>query len=203
MKWQIMADFQEKVRRMRRKWQEGIATGNVRPEFDQQLAELEKEEADILQQLLPSVRKRLLDSRDPHPEKQILCSSEKALVETDLSLMERKLCHQLYSSAPAEEVQVPEANGFSEDAYPCMFYCIVRNEHTAFLFGDDGTVLLLEKDLGSWMCRKKPLFTDVLIQNAVMETDASCLVLSMDGQAVRLCYDRLCTGEDLRKVSFV
>lgn len=90
---------------------------------------------------------------------------------------------------------------FDSERYEETFWLCVRNEQTAFLFGDGGSVLLFERNCGRWQCRREPILTGCLVQNAVMESDHSCLVENLDGGVERISYSRMETAEQLAAVS--
>ena len=76
----------------------------------------------------------------------------------------------------------------------------LQNGKVCFVFTDEGSVYLQENNLGTWTCRPAPLFTDVLCDNGILESDASCLIRDLDGGVQRLSYARIDTVEKLMKV---
>ncbi len=90
---------------------------------------------------------------------------------------------------------------FNPEQYEETFWLCVRNKQTAFLFGDGGSVLLFERNCGRWQCRREPVLTGCFVQNAVMESDHSCLVENLDGGVERISYSRMETAEQLAAVS--
>ncbi len=195
-------DFTERVAALRQAWNASLVCGKEDPVFQQKLEALQKEETEQLQKALPAFRKKLLNTRRLKTERRILVRSRKELAETDLTERERSFCQKIYEEE-LEETEIPEADNFQEEKYECTFYACLRNDKTAFVFGDNGILLLFEYDEGKWACRTQPLMNDIFLENGRMESDHSCLLLNLDGQIERLSYDRLETIEDLRKVSLV
>lgn len=92
----------------------------------------------------------------------------------------------------------PESSGEDGRTAPeCFLWLCVRGPGSAFAFGDDGTVWLYEQDRGQWRRRCRPILTEVFAENAVMESDSSCLIRNVDGGVDRIHYDRIENAEQI------
>lgn len=89
--------------------------------------------------------------------------------------------------------------GIFGERFGCMPVLCARNEKAGFLFGDDGSLRLMEND-GGFMLREDPVLTDCFAENAVMETDHSCLIVNLDHGIDRISYPRIESGYDLLQV---
>lgn len=90
----------------------------------------------------------------------------------------------------------PDISIYNETLYNGSPYLTVRNDQTCFLFLEDGEVILFENNNG-WQCRRKPILENCFAENAVMESDHSCLVLNLDHGIDRISYARIETADDL------
>lgn len=118
-----------------------------------------------------------------------------AISEAPLPKEEKQLMHRLTAMDPPDLPEIPEC-GFEESSFQAAAYLSVRNEETCFLFLDNGDVILFENN-GGWQYRKTPLLSNCFAENAIMESDHSCLVLNLDHGIDRITYHRIETREDL------
>lgn len=203
-------DYQERVRAARVSLAACMASGVVPETLESTIDELRSEEGQLLRECLPEYRIRHLDREDIRAQVSPVTASLSGLAELqeksgavdggeeNLSEEEIRLCMRLADDSQIpEEPDIPEAENFDESRYECMFWLCARGEKSAFVFGDDGTVLLFEKDAGIWRCRKEPLLTECFAEAAVMESDSSCLIRNVDGGVDRISYERIETPEQM------
>lgn len=211
-----LSAFRMEVSAARAQYDQYLQNGVIPAEFQQRLHSLTDQEQNLLTAALPFVRSRLLPVRDPEATLEALIPKGASIDEETLSPETKALCHQLISKEPPQELDIPSpaddrsssgimhsdagtvSLGISED--PGAPYMSIRNGHTCFLFLDDGAVVLLENNDG-WECRRKPLVHECFAENAIMESDHSCLILNLDHGIDRLSYQRLETAEDLYDLS--
>ena len=194
-----VSSFACRVAAVRRRLDCCMRTGIIPQELKNEIQELRDQEQTLLNQALPHYRKMHLNDPDCDIHADIMKVAESLdpgrLQEDDLTERERKLCGKLKSeSAGEKEPDIPDTQKpglFDPDRYEETFWLCARNEETAFLFGDGGSVLLFEKNCGTWQCREKPILTDCLVQNAVMESSSSCLAVNLDGGVDRIRYQRM------------
>lgn len=121
-----------------------------------------------------------------------------------LSAREEELCRELARRQAAMEdpdLEIPDAQGFDPDAYACSFWFCAKNATTSFVFSDEGPVLLFECNEGQWMCRRDPVFSACLAEDALMESASSCLVRDVEGGVWRLSYARMESAGELSRAA--
>lgn len=203
-------DFQERVCSARKSLEACMATGVVPATVESMIDELRCEEEQLLLECLPEYRIQNLNREDIGAQvlpvtvnlAELLELQNKSQApdggEENLSEAEIRLCRKLTDdSLIPEEADIPEAEDFDESRYECAFWLCARGEKSAFVFGDDGTVLLFEKDAGTWHCRREPLLKECFAEAAAMESDLSCLIRNVDGGVDRICYERIETPEQM------
>ncbi|MEE8807266.1 MAG: hypothetical protein SOI44_02470 [Lactimicrobium sp.] len=191
------AELKQQIVSVRKKLNAEMRTGIQDPSLKKQLDLLCEQENQLLEQALPYYRRKALMTRDLKPEKEVVVKDLSHLKECDLDPSVYALCKKLRDSE-LEEIKdppaaVPECHG--------NVIMTLQNDQVCFVFTDEGSVYLQEKNLGTWQCRPAPLFCDVLCDNGVLESDSSCLVRNLDGGVDRLCYARVDTVEQLMSVN--
>lgn len=188
-------EFAEKVKLLRQEYDQAIRTGVIPEGLPSAISALQDEEEQLLTAALPAERRRFLQTRDPGAEVTNLVKDAGDLSETSLTEEEKALCQKLLQLDPPEEPMIPSVC-FDETAYSGSAYITAASTNTCFLFLDDGTVILFENNNG-WEYRKKPILDHVFPENAIIESDHSCLILNLDHGIDRISYHRLETAEDL------
>jgi hypothetical protein len=214
----VAAQFSRRVSHVRERLDACLRTGLIPDDLLQEMKCLKQEQKSLLTEALP--RYRRLHLNDPERNLNVTVTPVTGslepgkLAEADLTEGERTLCRRLAEmEAGDEEPDIPDTRDrhtdgksgnpdvFDPEQYEETFWLCVRNEQTAFLFGDGGSVLLFERNCGRWQCRREPILTGCLVQNAVMESNHSCLVENLDGGVERISYSRMETAEQLAAVS--
>lgn len=192
--------FRREVSALRRGYSACLPQGRFPEALRAKERQLKQEENSLLTEALPLARRYFLNRRDPEVKVQTLITAHDGgslageitadqISEAGLPPETRALVSTLLETEPGDP-DIPEAEGFSEDDWPCGFYLSAGDSRFRFVFGDDGTVLLLENNLG-WQCRRTPLAGEIFAENAVCESSHSVLVLDVEHNICRISYARL------------
>lgn len=200
-------DFRQAVTLARAAFTKQLQDGLLSEDLLRRIDALQAREYQLLNAALPLARSRVLQTRDPGARLEPLVPKAAALREASLTPAERALCEQLLRLDPPGEPILPApvqgtggaaASPADRSPQPAP-YLSVRNAQTCFLFREDGSVLLLENNDG-WECRRQPILQGCFAENALLESDSSCLLLNLDHGIDRLSYQRIAAAVDLSRL---
>ena len=190
------SELKKQISVLRKKLHAEMHTGMMDSSFAEQLDTLQKEERNMLEEALPQYRQKALMTKDLCAAKEVVVKDLSHLKECDLDSSVYALCEKL-KDTELEDIVDPPAEIPGHNGNVIM---TLQNRKVCFVFTDEGSVYLQENNLGTWTCRPAPLFTDVLCDNGILESDSSCLIRDLDGGVQRLSYARIDTVEKLMKV---
>ncbi|MDD6221576.1 MAG: hypothetical protein PUB14_01950 [Lachnospiraceae bacterium] len=190
------ADVKEIRKRLEKAKQSGILTDDLKESIEN----ASRLQAKLLAKALPVYRRLHLNDDSLGVKKTIVLEDLNKLSEADLDEKTRILCARLAKEEDPGMPELPVVCGFDPADFDETFFLCVKTDESAFVFGDEGDVLLFEKNEGQWDFRRKPLLSGCFVTGAVMESDSSCLVKNLDNGVDRIAYDRMDDAHRLAKV---
>lgn len=193
--------------RLRKTYLRALQTGSLDKSLADQISGLKKKEEALMAQAMIYYRARVLQKRPAGAVKTLLVKNLDFLNEAGLNQNDKTLIQKMRDTMQQNGLlagygclDLPEAlpenpclNREEPDFTPIL---AVHNERSGFLFGDDGSVRLMENNEG-WAIRQAPILEECYVQNAVMQSDSSCLILNLDDQIEQIRYHRICSDKDL------
>lgn len=195
------ARYAAEVRDLRERFERAKKTGVLPEDIKEKAVQLSAQLNRLLVQALPVYRSRHLDDPGLPAALTPVLRDLKDLAESDLPAHEKQLIGELALAEGWPELpDIPDADGFDAGRYNGeTFYGCVRGDVSAFVFGDEGDVLLFEKNQDRWQCREQPVLTSCFADGAVMESDSACLIKNLDGGVDRISYSRMDSAGKLAK----
>lgn len=203
-------DYRARTAALRKRYEEALKSGIFTPDLTKDLSALQKEKEELLTKCLPLIRRRFLDRKDRTCTCEVLVSPKESngplsgelsgdvLQEAGLSNRELSLIRKL-EDKEAEDTELPEEVLQALEDQQISYYLAAGDSSFFFVFDEEGNVYLAEDNEG-WEVRKDPLFTGILAENALTETNHSVLVLDADHRVLRLSCDRILTPEDAERL---
>lgn len=197
--------FLEATEAVRKELDASLLSGTFPDSLRKRIAFLKEEEMRLMDRAAVFYRRETLNRRRISARLTPLVKDIRHADETDLPPLSKDAAAKLardMDEGGAEDFGNPAVPGglaTDPERYGCMFILCAAGDASAFLFGDDGTVRLMENN-GGWQIREEPVLTDCFAEDAVMETDSSCLILNLDHGVDRLSYPRITDGKDLFEV---
>jgi hypothetical protein len=203
-------DYRARTAALRERYDRVLATGIFTADLTAELSALQKEKEALLTECLPLIRRRFLDRMDRAATCTVLVAPKgyqgplsgdltgDVLQEAGLSKEELSLIRKL-EDGEAKEAELPEDLTEALETRQISCYLAAGDGTFFFVFDEEGNVYLAEDNDG-WQVRKDPLFTGILAENAIRETDHSVLVLDADHRVLRLSCARILTPEDAERL---
>ena len=203
-------DYRVRTAALRKRYEETLKSGIFTRDLTAELCALQKEKEELLTECLPLIRRRFLDRMDRAATCTVLAApkdsqgplsgelSGDVLQEAGLSKEELSLIRKL-EDGEVGEAELPEDLTEALETRQISCYLAAGDGTFFFVFDEEGNVYLAEDNDG-WQVRKDPLFTGILAENAIRETDHSVLVLDADHRVLRLSCARILTPEDAERL---
>ena len=191
-------DYRARTAALRARYDKALTTGIFTKDLTEELCALQKEKEALLTECLPLIRRRFLDRMDRAATCTVLVApkgyqgplsgefSGDVLQEAGLSKEELSLIRKL-EDGEAKEAELPED----------LTEALETRQISCYLAAGDGTFFFVFDEEG---VRKDPLFTGILAENAIRETDHSVLVLDADHRVLRLSCARILTPLDAERL---
>lgn len=207
-------DYRARTAALRERYDRALKTGIFDRNLTEDLSALQNEKEELLTRCLPLIRRRFFDQMDRVSTCTVLAAPKgyqgplsgdltgDVLQEAGLSKQELSLIRKLEEGGTAEaeqETDLPEDLTHTLEARQISCYLTAGDGAFFFVFDEEGAVYLAEDNDG-WQVRKDPLFTGILAENAIRETDHSVLVLDADHRVLRLSCARILTPLDAERL---
>ena len=203
-------DYRARTAALRERYDRALKTGIFDRNLTEDLSALQNEKEELLTRCLPLIRRRFFDQMDRVSTCTVLAAPKDSqgplsgdltgdvLQEAGLSKEELSLIRKL-EDGEAKEAELPEDLTEALETRQISCYLAAGDGTFFFVFDEEGNVYLAEDNDG-WQVRKDPLFTGILAENAIRETDHSVLVLDADHRVLRLSCARILTPEDAERL---